>query len=88
MFTDSYRCTWALQKYATRQKVAARLSLPFSRLKTGCMKKVKTSNISGTMQPIFFILLPCVWENNGLLNNRYWHDLDITDKGHSKDSIS
>ena len=54
----------------------------------GCMKKMKTSNISGTMQPIFFILLPCVWENNGLLNNRYGQDFDITDKGHSKDSIS
>ena len=34
-----------------------------------CMENiVKTWNISGTMPPIFFNLLPCVWENNGLLN--------------------
>ena len=29
---------------------------------------MKTLNISGSMPLIFFILSPCVWENNGLLN--------------------
>ena len=54
----------------------------------GCMKNVITSNISGTMTPIFFILSPYVWENNGLLNKNYWDDLDIIDQGHSKGKIS
>ena len=49
---------------------------------------MKTSNNSGAMSPIFFILSPCVWENNGLLNKRYWDDLDIIDEGHSWDNVS
>ena len=46
------------------------------------MEEVKTSNISGTMLPIFFILSPYLWENNGLVNKNYWDDLDIIDQGH------
>ena len=43
--------------------------------------KSETSNISGTVPPIFFILSPCVLENNGLLNKNYWNELDIIDQG-------
>ena len=39
----------------------------------------KTWNISGTMEPIFFILSPYFWENNRLLNKNYWDDLAIVD---------
>ena len=46
--------------------VSAQLSL--SRWKMDCMEEVRTSNISGTMPPIFFILSPGVWENNRLIN--------------------
>ena len=50
-------------------------------------QKVKISNISGNMQQIFFIFLPCVWKDNGLLNKIYWYDLDIIDQGHIKGNI-
>ena len=53
-----------------------------------CMENVKTSKISSTMQPTFFILSPYVWENNGLLNKNYWDDFDIIDQSHSKGNIS
>ena len=43
-----------------------------------------TNNISGPIQPHFFILSPCVWENNWLLNKNYWDDLDIRDQRLSK----
>ena len=52
------------------------------------MEKVKTSNIFGTMLPIFFIRSSHVWENNGLLNKNYWDALDIIDQGHSAGNIS
>ena len=38
--------------------------------------KVETSNISGTLPTIVFIIALCVWENNMLLNKNYLHDLD------------
>ena len=53
----------------------------------GCMEKVKTSNISGTMPLIKFILSPYVWKN-WLLNKNYWDDLGIIDQGHSKSDVS
>ena len=37
---------------------------------------------------IFFNLLPCVWENNELLNKNCWDDIDIIDQGHSKGNVS
>ena len=39
------------------------------------------------MPPIFFILSPCFWENNGLPNKKYWDDLDIIDQGHGKGNV-
>ena len=42
------------------------------------MEKVNTANIPGTMPPIFFILSPYVWENNGLFNyTNYRDDLGV-----------
>ena len=87
-FTDYGRGTLALQKCVRRYGVAAQLSLPFPGGKMGCMEKVKTSNISGIMPPIFLILSPYVWKNNGLLNNNYWDGLNIINQGHSKGNIS
>ena len=55
-------------KICNETGVATQFSLPFLDGKWVTWKKVKTSNISGTIQPIFFILSPCVRENNGLLN--------------------
>ena len=40
------------------------------------------------MQPLFFILSPCLRENNGLLNKNYWDNLDIIDQDHSKGNVS
>ena len=54
----------------------------------GCIEKMKTSNISATMPLIFFILSPCVWENNRLLNKIYWDNLYIIEQGHSNGNIS
>ena len=51
-------------------------------------KKVKISKISGSMPPIFFILLPCFWEHNRLLNKNYWNDFDIIDQGHGNGKFS
>ena len=50
----------------------------------GRMKKVNKLNITGTIQPIFSILSPWIWENNWLLNENYWDALDIINQGHSK----
>ena len=49
---------------------------------------VKTSNISGKMQPILFIRSPRVWKNNVILKNDYWDDLNIIDQGHNKGNVS
>ena len=70
-----------------RHGVAAQLSLHFPGGKWVVWKNVKTLNISGTMPQIFFILSPCVWENE-ILNKNYWDDLDIIDQGHSKGNVS
>ena len=40
------------------------------------------------MQPFFFILSPCVWKNNDLLNKNYWYDIDIIDQSHNKRNVS
>ena len=38
---------------------------------------------------IFFNLSLCVWKNNnGLLDQSYWDDFDITDQCHNKDNVS
>ena len=65
------------RKFTKRQGFAAQLNLPFPGGNGLHGKKVKTSNFSGTIQLIFFILSPCVCENNGLLNKNCWDDLDI-----------
>ena len=51
-------------------------------------KKLKTSDISGTMPTIFFILATRVGEYNGLLNKNYWDDLGIIDQAHGKENVS
>ena len=59
-FTDYDMGSWALRKVCNPKighGVAAQPSLPFPG-----MEKNETSNISGTMSLIFFILSPCVWE--------------------------
>ena len=45
---------------------------------------MKTSNISGTSQPIFSILSQVVLRNNELLNTNYWDDLDTINHGHNR----
>ena len=40
-------------------------------------KKVKISNVSDTVSPIFFNLSPCIWKIIRLLNKNYWNDLDV-----------
>ena len=85
-FTDYDRSTLALQKCATLQRIAAPRFL--FQVDNGLQgKQWKPSNISGTIQPIFFILSPYVWKNNWLLNKNYWDDLDIIDQGHSKCNV-
>ena len=60
--------------------VATQLSLTFHVENRLHEKYLKTSNISGTMQTIFFIFFsPCVLENNALLNKNYWDELDVID---------
>ena len=51
-------------------------------------KNVKTSNIAGIMQPIFFIFSPCFCENNWLLDKNFWDNLVIIDERHSKGNVS
>ena len=59
------------------KKIAARQGLPHNSVflfpggKWVAWKKVKTSNISGTLPSILFNLSSCVQENNGLLNKNY-----------------
>ena len=87
-FTDYDRSTPVQQKNVKDYKgVVLELSLPFPGGKWAVWKNVKTSNISGAMQPIFLIFSPCVWENNGLLHNNYLDDLAIIGQGHSKDNF-
>ena len=45
-------------------------------------EKVKTSNISDIYTTDFMQFVACVLENNGLLNKKYWDDLDMIDQGH------
>ena len=71
------------KKHASRHGVASQLSLPFPG-GNGLHGKVTTSNISGALPPIFFIVSPCVWEDDRLLNENYWGYLDIIDHAHSK----
>ena len=68
--SDYDRGTRALQKNVLGDKirVTSQLSVPFWSGKWVAWKKVKISNISGTMPSIFFSPSPCVWENNGLSN--------------------
>ena len=87
-FTDYDRGTWALQKICEAIEGCCTTQSSFSRWTMGCIEKVKTSNISGTIQPIFLILSPWVWKNNGLLNNNHCDNLDIIDQGHSKGNVS
>ena len=59
MFTDYNSGVWGLQKLCEAIGVAAQLSLPFSAGKL-VYGKVKTSNISATMQKSFIVLSPSV----------------------------
>ena len=68
--------------------VDAQLSLPFPGGKCVAWKKVKALNISATIQLIFFLLSPCIWENNGLLNKNYWDGLDIIGQDHIRSKVS
>ena len=66
------------KKSARRQRVVVQLSLPFPGGKfVHAWKKMKTLNIFGTVQPIFFIFTICL-ANNRLLNKNCW------DQGHIK----
>ena len=76
IFTYYDKDTWLKKMNALWLRVAAQLSLPLPGTQRDAWKQVKTSNISGAMQPIFSILFPCVWENNGILNKNYWDDLE------------
>ena len=66
-FTDYDRILGLYENCATLREVATRLSLPFP---GGKVVAWKTENIEYIWQPIFFILSPCVLENNGLLNKK------------------
>ena len=63
-FIDSDSGTRALQTLGFYK-----LIFLFQVKKIVAWKKMKSSNISGNMQRIFFVLSPCVWENYRLNKN-------------------
>ena len=60
----------------------------FSMWKMGCIEKSEHIEYLWRYSTNFLHSLPCVWENNGLLDKIYWDDLDIIDQCHSKGNVS